>query len=363
MTTTPFDEETWNAAVQAARETAVPAAQEIRPLTTIEAAGLLASIGLSGILQPVLVDGDGAIVDGVHRTAAAAVLGIDVPTTTLDPDEDPERVAVELNAKRRHMSAYQLGAAAHRHAEKTGTKLADSAELWAVPMRTAKRARRLLKSGNLDLIASVENGDKSLGEADMVLTQEADRERWRREDAERAKKRVPLLVHHDTALVDAGDRPNYLNVGVDREVLISSVVHALRNGADRLTIFDKHTGLGQDQQIVAWTAPASASEYEYSYNTIHAVNCIDAWKEALPEWRVHEPTVRVTKAAAGYLGIDPADLPASQVKEAIDEWAAPRLAEAEGGGEVATVPTALRRLNADVNAKLGIEPDDADAAE
>lgn len=80
--------------------------QVMRSLTTDEYRTLKASIEVHGILEPILVDTQGNIVDGHHRDKAAKQLGIEAPTRVLKgftPDELLQK-AHALNRARRQLS-------------------------------------------------------------------------------------------------------------------------------------------------------------------------------------------------------------------------------------------------------------------
>ncbi len=73
-----------------------------------EYAELAESIRTLGVLVPVVVDRDGEIVDGHHRAAIAADLGVGYPTQRIDrPAEQLRTLAFELNLNRRHLDRQQ----------------------------------------------------------------------------------------------------------------------------------------------------------------------------------------------------------------------------------------------------------------
>jgi hypothetical protein len=84
-----------------------PYALLLPPLTGEEYAALKADITEHGVLYPVILDGDGRVLDGVHRERIAAELGIDLPTATHAglTDERKLHLAVGLNMRRRHLDA------------------------------------------------------------------------------------------------------------------------------------------------------------------------------------------------------------------------------------------------------------------
>jgi hypothetical protein len=73
-------------------------------VTDLERHGLEESIRRHGIKYPVLLDRDGAVIDGHCRRAIAAELGVDCPTVTLDVTADEaEELRLSLNVDRRHL--------------------------------------------------------------------------------------------------------------------------------------------------------------------------------------------------------------------------------------------------------------------
>jgi ParB family chromosome partitioning protein len=79
------------------------------PLSAEEYAALREDIAVHGILVPVLVDQHGNVLDGHHRQAIAAELGINCPTETrvVADDEAAYEIAFTLNLARRHLTREQ----------------------------------------------------------------------------------------------------------------------------------------------------------------------------------------------------------------------------------------------------------------
>jgi ParB-like chromosome segregation protein Spo0J len=82
-----------------------PYALLLPALTEDEYEALRSDIAAHGILAPVIVDADGLVLDGVHRTKIAAELGIDVPVSQMGQasDEQKMHLVVGLNTRRRHL--------------------------------------------------------------------------------------------------------------------------------------------------------------------------------------------------------------------------------------------------------------------
>jgi hypothetical protein len=83
--------------------------QFLPPLTADEFASLRESIETFGVLQPVIVDEDGNILDGHHRAQVCAELGIAYDTVVLPGLTEEQKIeqALALNLGRRHLDAEQ----------------------------------------------------------------------------------------------------------------------------------------------------------------------------------------------------------------------------------------------------------------
>lgn len=88
-------------------------AQIIQPMPELDPEqldALRADIAANGVLVPVIKDQHGRILDGNHRAAIAAELGIDYPTITVRVKDDADAwdKAVALNCARRHLTREQV---------------------------------------------------------------------------------------------------------------------------------------------------------------------------------------------------------------------------------------------------------------
>ena len=83
--------------------------QFLPSLSLDEYEALRESIQKYGVIQPVVVDEDGAIIDGYHRVKICKELGIDYPKRILKKltEEEKENLSVSLNIKRRHLTKDQ----------------------------------------------------------------------------------------------------------------------------------------------------------------------------------------------------------------------------------------------------------------
>jgi hypothetical protein len=92
-----------------ARPTDVTPYQLLPPLTTDEYAALRDDIAAHGVRVPVDVDERGKLLDGHHRAAIAAELGIHCPTRVVNglTEEEKRAHALAVNAHRRQLSREQ----------------------------------------------------------------------------------------------------------------------------------------------------------------------------------------------------------------------------------------------------------------
>jgi ParB-like chromosome segregation protein Spo0J len=84
-----------------------PAAAVFPMLSDDELADLAEDIKANGLLHPIVLDADGALIDGRNRLAACEIAGVEPTWTTLADDVDPVAVILSENIKRRHMTAGQ----------------------------------------------------------------------------------------------------------------------------------------------------------------------------------------------------------------------------------------------------------------
>jgi ParB family chromosome partitioning protein len=83
--------------------------QYLPSLSLDEYEALRESIRKYGVIQPVIVDESGAIIDGYHRAKACKELDVDYPTRVIEglTEEEKENLSVSSNIKRRHLSKEQ----------------------------------------------------------------------------------------------------------------------------------------------------------------------------------------------------------------------------------------------------------------
>ena len=316
-----FDAAEWADAVERHRERAVPAARQIRTLSDEEAAGLFRQIAENGQLAPVLVLEDGRIVDGVHRSAACELIGLECVSTVVNP-ASPDRMAVELNAGRRQMTTAERAREAENYAQQLGVTIAEAARVWSVAERHISRIRRVLSHDDPQMHEQVRNGAMSLGAAEERVA-EIEAERQREAELARLREQSKPVVLDSDGLVANRKSLRVIAAGADTEAVVVVVAHALRNGVRALEVtpeIDTHS-YGGAKAVVAWTAPTKKqNEYTWRHVTIFAVDCADAWKKVLPEWREPELRVWVSRAAAKELGMSEGEHAQADVAVAIEKY-------------------------------------------
>ena len=75
-------------------------------MTDEELADLAADIKANGLLHPIVVDKEGALIDGRNRARACEIAGVE-PTIMVFDGDDPRAFILAMNIKRRHMTKGQ----------------------------------------------------------------------------------------------------------------------------------------------------------------------------------------------------------------------------------------------------------------
>ncbi|HMH89628.1 MAG TPA: ParB/RepB/Spo0J family partition protein [Streptosporangiaceae bacterium] len=95
-----------------------PVADLFPMLPADELADLAADITERGLLQPVVLDGDGRVLDGRNRVAACEMAGVEPEFVTYDGD-DPDGYALAVNIQRRNLTKGQTAIIAARACKET----------------------------------------------------------------------------------------------------------------------------------------------------------------------------------------------------------------------------------------------------
>lgn len=126
------------------RFTPHPYARFLPALTEDEYAALRSDIAAHGILVPVIVDADGLILDGVHRTRIADELGVEVSVCQMGQasEERKMHLAVGLNMRRRHLDADRRRELVRRLADEQGLSVRKIASVTGWSKSTIDRDLR-----------------------------------------------------------------------------------------------------------------------------------------------------------------------------------------------------------------------------
>lgn len=148
-------------------------------------------IRANGQREPVVLDGEGRLLDGRNRARACQALGIDVKETRYDGD-DVEAWIISHNIHRRHLTTSQRAMVAgklatlkhgsNQHGKKvegcfqpstltdakrheSAPSIMDAAQKLSVGRESVKYARTVIESGDEALIKAVEAGEVSVAKA------------------------------------------------------------------------------------------------------------------------------------------------------------------------------------------------------
>jgi ParB-like chromosome segregation protein Spo0J len=156
----------------------LPLANLFPMLEAAQVGELVADIKAHGLRQAI-VTYEGKILDGRNRYQACLAAGVE-PRFKEYTGTDPLAYVVSLNLNRRHLDASQRATVAAKIAtlgdgQRQVGKFADvatqkeSAKLMNVSERSVRSARQVLERGTPELIASVEQGKKSISAAAKSL--------------------------------------------------------------------------------------------------------------------------------------------------------------------------------------------------
>jgi hypothetical protein len=179
-----------------------PAADLFPMMSEEELQALATDIRENGLRQPVVLDGEGRVLDGRNRLAACALAGVEPSFMSVNGD-DPVSLVVSLNVKRRNITKAQTAIAA-AEAWKFFTKPTNRTvgDMFGVSHVYVGQARALVEGDRVGADA-VKAGALALKDAhDDLMRREG---KLRGDSAERAKLRA---AHPDLAeRVDAEEMP------------------------------------------------------------------------------------------------------------------------------------------------------------
>jgi hypothetical protein len=200
-----------------------------------ELAELAADIAERGLLQPIVRDKEGLILDGRNRFAACEIAGVE-PEYEEYRGDDPEGYALAVNITRRHLrpgARYIIMEEARRLVNGAGTEtyrsLADTGESAAGKARLAEAAVVLDYARDLrDLVVA---GDMGLGSA---AEQARERKRAAREMQEKKKRLQVGAIDLYEKVEDGLDLDEALGAMQVREEKARAEAAAAENEAQRL---------------------------------------------------------------------------------------------------------------------------------
>jgi hypothetical protein len=142
-----------------------PVANLFPMMTDEELADLAADIKANGLIQPIVIDYKGLLIDGRNRAKACEIAGIK-PTVRMFEGDDPRAFILSMNLKRRHMSAGQQAMAhamIYPEPEKggRGKKSENSTETLGFSAMRLSQARTVL-SHSRDVAMEILAGTKFL---------------------------------------------------------------------------------------------------------------------------------------------------------------------------------------------------------
>lgn len=155
---------------------------------------LVASIYEQGLLQPVVLDAEGRVLDGRNRLTACERLDV-IPEVLVYDGEDPDAYALTVNLARRHLSKGQRAMLAVRAVLVSGTRQADAARAIEASQQRISQANVVLDHAP-DLADAVIAGGRSLDDAYKVA--QANKKAATDEAAQMAKlyAKAPDLADH-----------------------------------------------------------------------------------------------------------------------------------------------------------------------
>jgi ParB-like nuclease domain len=180
-----------------------PVANLFPMMTDEELADLAADIKANGLIQPIVIDYKGLLIDGRNRAKACEIAGIE-PAVRMFEGDDPRAFILSMNLKRRHMSAGQQAMAQamiYPEPEKggRGKKSKNSTETLGFSAMRLSQARTVLSHSRdvaMEILAGTKLLDKEYATAKKRTVQS---------DAIRGKK-VPVVP--DKCALDALTAPS-----------------------------------------------------------------------------------------------------------------------------------------------------------
>lgn len=262
-----------------------PVADLFPMLADDELKDLAADIAERGLLQPIVLDVDGRILDGRNRYAACAIAGVEPEFVTYDGD-DPGGYAVAVNIARRHLTKGQQAMVLVK-AEDLHNLCSQSglARDTGIPQQRFSQAKTILEFAP-DLADAVIDGSEPLSKAYEVAqkrkraseTTEARMARLQAEDGELAALVIEERLTLDEAIRTLDDR---IRKQRDHAARVSgSLRHLIRYCHDGLTgggLREEYARIYSDQLGDTPPFPVDADTIRAAADALQAL--ADQWKE------------------------------------------------------------------------------------
>lgn len=175
-----------------------PAAALFPMMADTELEQLAADIKTNGLRQPIVLDGDGRLVDGRNRLRACEIADVKPAFVSVNGD-DPVGLVVSLNVKRRNLTQSQRAVAAGEAAEYSAASNRRIADMFGVDEKYIRMARALVER-DPDAAAAVKAGSAALADAHEALKQREQETKGRQAAVDKLRADHPDLAE----LVDAG---------------------------------------------------------------------------------------------------------------------------------------------------------------
>jgi ParB-like chromosome segregation protein Spo0J len=129
------------------------------------------SILENGLLVPVVIDGEGRVVDGRNRLSVCVEHDIQPELEELPEGVDPVGYIAAMNLHRRHLTTSQRAGLAARMVQSGETTIDRAAETMKVGRTSVVDAKRVMDRAEPELKAAVVRGTVDVGTASNVLDQ------------------------------------------------------------------------------------------------------------------------------------------------------------------------------------------------
>jgi ParB-like chromosome segregation protein Spo0J len=282
-----------------------PAADLFPMMTGDELQALADDIRENGLRQPVVLDGEGRVLDGRNRLAACELVGVEPVFASVNGD-DPVALVVSLNVKRRNMTSGQKAVSAAEAWDMVGDKFVPKGakrkevlgQMFGVSPSYVQQARALVERAP-DLAGQVKSGTASMVDALKALDARNAEARAREEETTRREAaRQRMQVEHadlfeaiergDLTVADAmtevSEREARARAAADdeahsRRVLtesLSEAVNLLQLRTDGESVANDLARLDQAVLTDRWTTERVGRAAEY-LATLHGLMEGTAW--------------------------------------------------------------------------------------